>query len=444
MQKRYQLLLPLLLVSALLVSCSPGHLGGNEIAFVRGGHLWTIDPDGANAFEVVAAATPVIGYAWSPDHHLLVFRLLDSGFAATGAGRHLQLNPLLGVPGDVPASLNTVGLDGGVPITIIPSIGGKTHSNAWWNSSGTRLLYREVPAGQPSPLSASWWVSQNDQPYGIARKALPTSYSIPSFTSDSSEAIGNSLRGVFTTTLAGDHFHLLLPASLPGHPLPATLERLLWQPAHAQPALLYAIPSAPQPASSPGAATPQVELLTRSAGGQITTIATCACTQFAWSPDGDAILYTTGATYTIFTLTTRATYSFTAEDGSAPYWSPDSKFLLLDGPHTLTLLSLAGQQQQQLLLSDGAAYTPAPSLPGALALLQPAPNSLWAADGRHFLVLTRGRLLWRGQALSRGNGLYAAAIDDAGHIQGTPTFVDNGNDTQPGWSYADPNTSFLF
>lgn len=445
MRKRHQLLLPLLLIAAALVSCSPGHLGGNEIAFVRDGHLWTIDPAGSNAFEVVGGDVTVSGYAWSPDHHIFAFRLLDSAYATTPAGKHLQANPLLGIPGDLPASLNTVGIDGGTPVPIIPSISGKVHSNAWWNTGGTRLLYREVPAAEQNmgPISASWWVSQDDQPEGIARKSLPATFSIPSLTPDSSMAIGNSFQGVFTTTLAGANFHLLAQGPLPGHPLPAALERLLWQPAHAQPALLYAALPASAPSPPPGPRTAPVTLLMSNANGLLTTVATCACTQFAWSPDGNAILYTTGTTYSVYSLVTYTSCSFTAENGSVPYWSPDSRFLLLDGLHTLTLLSLAGHRQQ-LLLSDGTMNVTRPSLPNALAFLQPAPNSLWAADSRQFLVLTRGRMLWQNHALSAGNGLYAATIDDSGRIQGNPTLVDNGSDSQPGWSYEDPNTSFLF
>src|SRR5215471_8447771 len=72
MQQHRIILLLLLLLG--LASCSPGHLGSNEIAFVRDGHLWTIDPDGANAFEIVAENTPVVGYAWSPTHQVLVYR----------------------------------------------------------------------------------------------------------------------------------------------------------------------------------------------------------------------------------------------------------------------------------------------------------------------------------------------------------------------------------
>src|SRR5947209_5717486 len=103
----------LLLLFTGLVSCSPGHLGSNEIAFVRDGQLWTIDPDGANAFAIVAQSTPVIGYGWSPTHQLLVFRTLDESFARTPAGKHITSNPTTGLPGDLPATLNTVGIDGG-------------------------------------------------------------------------------------------------------------------------------------------------------------------------------------------------------------------------------------------------------------------------------------------------------------------------------------------
>src|SRR5437764_1960299 len=54
-------------------------------------------------------------------------------------------------------------------------------------------------------------------------------------------AIGDSSQGMFTTTLAGTQFQLIIQGSLPGHPLPATLERVLWQPAHSNPSILYAI-----------------------------------------------------------------------------------------------------------------------------------------------------------------------------------------------------------
>src|SRR6266699_5992510 len=210
------LLAPVLL--SILASCSPGHLGSNEIAFVRDGHLWTIDPDGSNAFEVVADNTAVVGYGWSPDHHIFVFRTLDEKFAGTATAKHITGDPITGLIGDLPTSLNTVGLDGGSPIPLILSSPDILNSNAWWNTGGTRLLYREELASTThNPATVLWHVSQNDQPGGIARKNLPNSFSIPSLAS-MDLAIGNSEQGVFTTTLAGTGLHYIIPATLPGHP----------------------------------------------------------------------------------------------------------------------------------------------------------------------------------------------------------------------------------
>lgn len=426
-----------------IAACTPGHLGGNEIAFVRDGHLWTIDPNGANAFEVVSDAAPVIGYAWSPDHQIFVFRELDSHYFNTPAGKHLQIDPLTGLPGDLPASLNTISIDGGMAIPIIGSSPTIQHSNAWWNSGGNRLLYREASTATKNlqSSSVSWYVSQDDQPNGIARKLLPSSYSIPSFSPDSSMAIGNSQQGIFSTTLASTNFHLLKSGILPGHPLPATLERLLWQPAHAHPLLLYATIT-PQPFAAHETA-PAVQLVLDNGAGEITSIATCDCMQFAWSPDGNAILYSTGATYSIYNLATHSTFSFNGEAGGVPYWSPDSRFILLDGLHSLALINVTSRAQQTLL-SDGLPAAPASALPGVNALLQPVPNSLWAADSLRFLILTRGRLFWQGQKLASGDGIYVVTLDTSGKITGQPMIVDTGHDSQPGWSYEDPNTSFLF
>ena len=444
--KRQRLWLLFLLLSIFIAACSPGHLGGNEIAFVRDGHLWTIDPSGANAFEVEADSAQVIGYAWSPNHQVFVFRELDSHYATTPAGKHLEMNPLTGLPGDLPASLNTVSIDGGMPIPIISSSPTILRSNAWWNSGGNRLLYGEESTttknGQPS--SVAWYVSQDDQPNGIARKSLPSSYSIPSFTTDSSQAIGNSQRGVFSTTLAGTSFHLLKSGTLPGHPLAATLERLLWQPMHTHPLLLYAIPAAlaPQPFAAHEAA-PVVQLVLDDGAGTITSIAICDCVQFAWSPDGNTILYSTGTTYSVYSLAAHSTFSFNGEAGSVPYWSPDSRFILLDGLHSLALVSIA-DQSQQTLLSDALPPASTSTLPGVNTLVQPVPNSLWAADSQHFLVLTRGRLVWQGRQLASGDGIYVVTLNASGKINGQPALVDAGHDTQPGWSYEDSNTSFLF
>ncbi len=445
--QRQRIIILLLLLLTGLAACSPGHLGSNEIAFVRDGHLWTIDPDGSNAFEVVSDSTAVIGYGWSPNHQIFVFRTLDSNFAHTAAAKHLASNPVIGLTADVPSDLNTVGIDGGSPIPITFPGPDMLHSNAWWNPTGNRLLYREETAStSQNPGTVSWWVSQNDQPEGIARKLLPYSFSIPSVSSNSM-AIGNSEQGVFTTTLAGTQFQFVIQGALPGHPLPATLERVLWQPAHQDPAILYANVTASTTTQSPSTTAITIQLVLRDIHGHTNTITTCGCTQFAWSPDGNSILYSTGTSYTVLSIKDYSSFSITGEDGSVPYWSPDSKFILLDGLHTLQLVNVANHRQQRLLNDSTATVEPgstSSAIPDAHTLLQPVSNSIWASDSRHFLFLTRGRLLWQGKSLSSGNGLYTVSIDDHGLVQGPPTVVDTGDDTQAGWTYEDPNTSFLF
>jgi Tol biopolymer transport system component len=446
--KRVMIFLLLLLIGNGLAACSPGHVGGNEIAFVRDGHIWTIDPDGSNAYEIVSQSTPVVGYSWSPNHELLTFRTLDADFARTTAAKHLSSNPITQLLGDMPTTLNTVGIDGGSPISIIHSDPSIAYSNAWWDADGNRLLYREASISPPpDPDTVLWWVSQSDQPGGIARKLLPASFSIPSIENNAQMAIGNSPRGLFTTTLAGTNLRYITQGLLPGHPLPAMLERVLWQPAHQNPAILYAIVPPTQAFNAPPNT---VQLLLRASDGHTTTLTTCTCTQFAWSPDGKHILYSTGSTYSVLNPDGSLLYSFSAEIGSVPYWSPDGQFLLLDGLHTLLLVK-PSSKQADVLLSDGSSpasttnATAGASTTGSVdALLQPASNSPWAADSRHFLFLTRGRLLWEGKTLSSGKGLYTLGIDDRGNAQGAPAVVDTGNDIQAGWTYENPNTSFLF
>ena len=446
--KRGSLFLALFLILPGLLSCSSGHLGSNEIAFIRNGQLWTMDPDGANALAIVSTPTPVVGYAWSPTHQILAYRALDATYATSPAAKQLTPNPLTGAFDDVPSTMNTIGIDGGTPIPIMLSSPNALYSNPIWNAAGTRLLYRQETRGVPyTPTAVLWWVSQNDQPVGIAAKTLPSSYALPLLSATSLTAIGNSEKGLFTITPGGTDITYLSNGSLPGHPLPAALERVLWQPAQQHPSLLYAIDTAFRENS--GSFLSSIQLILRSPDGQTQVLTTCSCTQFAWSPDGKNILYSTSSSYTIFHVPDHSSFSLQSEPGSVPYWSPDGQFLLLDGPHNLTLLRIADKSVHTIISDSANAQntnigTPNTTPTSSNVRLYPVANSLWSADSRHFLFLTHNRLFWQGQHLSQGKGLYTVAIDDHGSPQGTPTLADQGNDSQAGWTYEDANTSFLY
>lgn len=425
-------------------SCSPGHSGSNEIAFLRNGQLWTIDPDGANALAIVSSGPPVVGYNWSPTHQFLAFRTLDDTFTTTPAAKQLASNSINGQVGDVQSTINSLGVDGGTPIPTAFSSTDIRYSNVIWNASGTRLIYRQSgKANTANPADARWIIAQNDQPGGIAAKLVPPTYAIPSFSYTNQKLVAISSEGIFTTTLTGTQQHFIAQNPLPGHPLPAPLERVLWQPAHQDTHVLYAIQVATQ--TKAHADVSQVQLILGTLDGHTTTLTTCTCTQFAWSPDGNSVLYSTGTSDTLLTITTHATFTFPVAADSIPYWSPDGRFLLLDGSDTMVMVQPA-RQQQRVLLDDGHTSSAPnfPFVPTVSTLLQPVANNIWASDSRHFLFQTHNRLQWQGKALSSGQGLYTATIDDQGQIQGAPVLVDKANDTQAGWTYQDANTSFLY
>jgi hypothetical protein len=438
-----RILLLFLTLLLTLAACSPGHSGSNEIAFLHNGQLWTIDPDGANALAIVSSGPPVVGYNWSPTHQFLAFRTLDDTFATTSAAKQLASNPINGQVTDIPSTINSLGVDGGTPIPTAFSSPDLRYSNAIWNASGTRLIYRQTGKVNPAnPSEASWIVAQNDQPGGIAAKLLPAAYTIPSFSYIAQKFVAISSDGIFTTTLAGTQQHFLVQNPLPGHPLPAPLERVLWQPAHQDTHILYAVQVPEQ--TKAHADVLQVQLMLSTLDGHTTTLVTCTCMQFAWSPDGNAILYSIGTSDTLLNITTHSTFTFPVDADSIPYWSPDSRFLLLDGSNTMLMVQPARQQQIVLLQDNHTSSTTAALSPGISTLVQPAENNIWASDSRHFLFLTHNRLQWQSKALSSGQGLYTVTIDDQGQILGSPVLVDKGNDTQAGWTYQDANTSFLY
>lgn len=438
--KRKRVLFLLLLLLANLVACSAGHLGGKEIAFIQDGNLWTIDPDGANAFKAVKQDTPVVDFSWSPSHQIFVFRTLDSTFANSQAAKHLTINTITGQVTDNPSTVSTVSIDGGNAIPIMLSDPSLQFSNPVWNNTSTRLIYRQGQTGIQSSTKAFWWASQNDQPQGIAAKPLPSSSSRLSLSYIDSSAIGTTSQGIFSVSLTGTNLHYLVHET-PRYPLPAAIERVMWQPQHTQPYFLYARAVSNTQTFT---ALPEVQLILHATNGREQVLTTCNCNQFAWAPDGNSILYSTGIQETLLNIKTLTSFSFPVEATSVPYWSPDGKYLLLDGTHSLQLVRIS-DHHQQTLLSDGMSTTNESfSIATTNALLSPVPNSLWASDSSGFVFLSHTRLSWLGHTLQSGKGLYTVSIDGQGQPTSVPAIVDKGNDTQVGWSYQDPNTSFLY
>lgn len=223
------------------------------------------------------------------------------------------------------------------------------------------------------------------------------------------------------------------------------MERVLWQPAHQDNNFVYA--ESLYGTTSAQSLVP-VRLVLDTIGGQKTILAECQCTQFAWSPDGNALLYSNGVQYNVLDLQSHATFTINAEPGCVIYWSPNSHFLVLDGLHRLILADIA-QKHYQVLLSDNATTADlskeTENIAGTTALLEPVANSIWSANSQQFLLQTHGRLQWQGKhLLATGKGLYTVTIDSTGRPQGSPVLVDSGNDTQAGWTYQDANTSFLY
>ncbi len=429
--KAFRLFFCLLLLCLNLAACAPGHSGDNLVAFVRAGQLWTSDPNGTNASAIVQQDQPVLSFSWSPTHQLLTFRTLDSSFSTN------QIPP--NTP-DLPSAIQTVGVDGGSPVTLIEGQKGFQHSNAFWSSDGNRLIYRESSYPNTNPDAVLWWLSQNDQPSGIARHLLPSSLSLPSInTTQKRTLLSTPATGIYITDLTGQHLQSLLPGPLPGHPLSASLERALWQPATLNPAVLYAT-EALQHASNSDAPL-KIHLVLHLSQHRERTLSTCTCTQFDWSPDGKSILTADGKTFTILDTTGQIRLTVQAEPQSIPSWSPDGRFLLLDSSQALSLVNLQNGQVQRLLGSLPATEPTSPRY-GVNTLLQPTPNSPWSPDGHSFLFLTHGRTSWGKVKLNEG--LFTASLDANGRIQHLPVMIAQGKITQMGWSYQAAESSFLY
>ncbi|HEX6780272.1 MAG TPA: hypothetical protein VF099_18855 [Ktedonobacterales bacterium] len=413
-----------------LSACSPGHTGSSEIGFLRGGTLWAIDPDGSNLHQIESGQ--FIGFSWSPDHHQIVLRQADGKAPDPVAPFGL---------GDLKSELGVTAIDGGNIIQITPPNSGLLRSDAWWDTGGNRLLYREEKPGADSAADAPQWkLSQSDQPAGIARKDLPTSVVLPAVNSDGSLIASIDAQGNVSDGQPGSAPSVIASGALtilPGSNAPA---RPLWQPSTG--ALLYAT-AGPDP--------DETQLLLRQRNGSTQPLATIAnLQQYAWSPDGHLLLARTSSDYRIYS--DQGSERFAWNDSasvSLPFWSPDSRFILMLEPDGISLVDAAAQTQSHLL--NAVLTLPAPPTSGQAAWLRPAANSPWKADSSAFLFTSPRGSAWSAQpghglpsAAGAGAGLYISVLDQQHKTPQFPALLDWGIHQNTAWSTLDPNCAFVF
>jgi len=421
------------LLLAALGACSPGHIGGNEIAFLRGGSLWEVDQDGSNLHQI--ASDQVIGFSWSPDHHQIVLRTSNGNIPA---GPHP-----FGF-GDLNSELGVTSVDGSNVLQITPPNSGLGRSDAWWDASGNRLLYREEKAGPNGQPSAPQWIlSQADQPAGIARKALPASATPPAVNSDSSRFASIDASGRLLIGAPGSPANAVASGALTVLPgTPAYPARPLWQPG--ADAVVYAVASA--------GPTPDITtLVLRPGNGVLQSLLTVAnLQQYAWSPDGQELLVRTASDYRLYSA--GGALRFTWNDTSAaslPFWSPEGRWLLILEPDNAALVNVATHQRQTLL--RGTFTLPQPPGDASLApFLRPATNSPWNNASSAVLLTSNGQGTWEAQpnkplptSEGSGNGLYLVTLAQDNSAPQFPTLVDWGAHQNVAWSTLDPNCAFL-
>jgi hypothetical protein len=419
--KRVWWLLGVLLLLPWLSACGGGENGGEALAFVRGGALYRMQPDGSGLFRVTPGQ--VLGFAWSPDHHMFVARFA----AVTNVPAADPFFPHV-VP-DVAAALGVVSIDGG---NIIPStrpVPSPPRGDAWWDAASNRFLYREHIGD-----TMQWYLSQPDQPNDIARKLLATS-----------AITANAPTGTLWPTSAPDASHvvyindtgdlmLATPGSTPRvlqHGVARQLQggalaRPLWQPHHS--AILYA--------TADGAAN---ALWLTDLDGHAQRILSGTFDNVAWSPDGAHILLHGGGKWSIYTGEGAPVMMWGDNGaGATAWWSPDGRMVLARSATTLALATVAGATMTPLLTFA----TPATGTPAAGAY--PLTGSPWSTDGKRIAVVTEAARWHDGTPLptkaGTGTGLYIVTVADT---KTPPKLSDWGEHVGLSWSTPDPNTELL-
>jgi Tol biopolymer transport system component len=413
----------LALMSALLAGCA-FNPGGEQLAWQMGTQLWVANPDGSNARQL--APRDIAGYAWSPDHHELVFRY-------SGAANP----PPAGAPWAAPetsSELAVVSISGGQATQITPTGNGLVRSDAWWDPDGNRLLYREYGAG--AALAAVYYDSQNDQPVGIARKVVLNAASLPTLSPDGMRVAVIDPEGAVRVGPPAQTGKIMAHGAiqtLSGTGRPA---RLLWRPGHET--LLY--PTA-------GAQPDTTELrwldLTSGQTSQFTTQTNLR--DVAFSPDGSMVLLDLPDSLLIWPVDGAGSRRSIPESDplAQAFWSPDGRWILVEDSAGMRLYSVTGDTQPQATLTYAAPLS-APTI-SAGTPWRPATANPWNPDGSA-IVFASGPAQWQGASLARPQrgpaGIYVEQIGENGP-SGAPTLIASGDVRVPSWGYSDPSTVLL-
>jgi hypothetical protein len=416
-------------VLAALAGCAL-HPGGQEIAFLRAGQLVAINPDGSDPRMLSSGS--VVSFAWSPDHHQLVYRSALHPDTA-------ELVPVSTVgPSDARGALNVISINGGRSTQITPDAPQLTWSDAWWNRNGNRLVYREAFATNDIDATApAYIVSQADQPVGIARKTLPDAASIPTLSPDGSQAAAIDGDGTLRIGAPGQPGQAVARGALLTLPGTGRPGRVLWQPG--QDALLYTTAS--------GSNSSNTAIMLRDAHGATHTITTVPMLlDLAFAPNGGHLLLRAPAGFQLVPLATSATPAWTlpeSDPAALAWWSPDGHWLLVQDVAGWRLINVATGSARTLVSYGGAVSSTA--VP-AQAQWHPAAGSPWSPDGTQFVFVGMSGATWLGKSLPRPNhngvGLYVASLAN-GQPASQAMLIGSGADRVPDWSYADPNTTLL-
>ena len=408
-----RIVIPIALISV-LAGCAI-RTGDSELAFLQNGQLWTIRSDGTGAAQI--AQGPVAGFAWAPKHNQMVFRT-TSGGSPNGA-------PAPDAPGD----LFIISVNGGSALQITPRESGILRSDAWWNPEGNRLLYRQTLLASGS--APEYYVSQADQPVGIARKLVWYASGIPVLSADGSRVAAIDPAGnvrVGTPGKAGSIVAQHALAAEPGTNRPA---RLLWQPQHD--ALLF------MRSSQAG-----IDLVLQPLGATGHVILTLPqVVDVAFSPDGSSILVETPGHLALYALANTGTpqVQWPEPPGQVlPWWSPDGTLLLVQDGEGLMLINPRTKQVQRVLRLH------APSAPAASTeYWTPATGNPWNPTGEEIVFTAESGATWNGASLPAPakdvEGLYVTTVTSASI--GPAHLIHSGSHLIPAWSSANPSTVFL-